>query len=170
MPHQRPTDKKIGPGELVVIDSGAKYAGYHADMTRTVATKGHSEKQKEIYDIVLEAQLKSIDSIKSNISCKEIDSIARDHITNAGYGKYFDHGLGHSLGLEIHENPDFTDLLSERRSHSDGMGDLLRWWYFDGESANVETYNVLVPAHKGIDAFGADWIFDGVSSKLHMNY
>ena len=95
MPHQRPTDKKIEPGELVVIDSGAKYAGYHADMTRTVATKGYSEKQKEIYNIVLEAQLKSIDGIKSNISCKEIDSIARDHITNAGYGKYFDHGLGH---------------------------------------------------------------------------
>ena len=69
MPHQRPTDKKISPGELVVIDSGAKYAGYHADMTRTVATKGYSEKQKEIYDIVLEAQLKSIDGIKSNISC-----------------------------------------------------------------------------------------------------
>ena len=68
MPHQRPTDKKIEPGELVVIDSGAKYAGYHADMTRTVATKGYSEKQKEIYNIVLEAQLKSIDGIKSNIS------------------------------------------------------------------------------------------------------
>ncbi len=113
MPHQRPTDKKIGPGELVVIDSGAKYAGYHADMTRTVATKGYSEKQKEIYDIVLEAQLKSIDSIKSNISCKEIDSIARDHITNAGYGKYFDHGLGHSLGLEIHENPRFSKISTD---------------------------------------------------------
>ena len=113
MPHQRPTDKKIGPGELVVIDSGAKYAGYHADMTRTVATKGYSAKQKEIYDIVLEAQLKSIDGIKSNISCKEIDSIARDHITNAGYGKYFDHGLGHSLGLEIHENPRFSKVSTD---------------------------------------------------------
>ena len=113
MPHQRPTDKKIEPGELVVIDSGAKYAGYHADMTRTVATKGYSEKQKEIYNIVLEAQLKSIDSIKSNISCKEIDSIARDHITNAGYGKYFDHGLGHSLGLEIHENPRFSKVSKD---------------------------------------------------------
>ena len=113
MPHQRPTDKKIEPGELVVIDSGAKYAGYHADMTRTVATKGYSEKQKEIYDIVLEAQLKSIDGIKSNISCKEIDSIARDHITNAGYGKYFDHGLGHSLGLEIHENPRFSKVSKD---------------------------------------------------------
>ena len=52
MPHQRPTDKEIGPGELVVIDSGAKYAGYHADMTRTVATKGYSEQQKDIYNIV----------------------------------------------------------------------------------------------------------------------
>ena len=113
MPHQRPTDKQIEPGELVVIDSGAKYAGYHADMTRTVATKGYSEKQKEIYNIVLEAQLKSIDGIKSNISCKEIDSIARDHITNAGYGKYFDHGLGHSLGLEIHENPRFSKVSKD---------------------------------------------------------
>ena len=113
MPHQRPTDKKIEPGELVVIDSGAKYAGYHADMTRTVATKGYSEKQKEIYNIVLEAQLKSIDGIKSNISCKEIDSIARDHITNAGYGKYFDHGLGHSLGLEIHDNPRFSKVSKD---------------------------------------------------------
>ena len=113
MPHQRPTDKKIGPGELVVIDSGAKYAGYHADMTRTIATKGYSEKQKEIYDIVLEAQLKSIEGIKSKISCKEIDAIARDHITNAGYGKYFDHGLGHSLGLEIHENPRFSKVSTD---------------------------------------------------------
>ena len=113
MPHQRPTDKKIEPGELVVIDSGAKYAGYHADMTRTVATKGYSEKQKEIYDIVLEAQLKSIDCIKSNVSCKKIDSIARDHITSAGYGKYFDHGLGHSLGLEIHENPRFSKVSKD---------------------------------------------------------
>jgi len=113
MPHQRPTDKRIQPGELVVIDSGAKYAGYHADMTRTVATKGYSEKQKEIYDIVLEAQLKSINGIKNNMSCKEIDSIARNHITNAGYGKYFDHGLGHSLGLEIHENPRFSKISTD---------------------------------------------------------
>jgi Xaa-Pro aminopeptidase len=113
MPHQRPTDKKIGPGELVVIDSGAKYAGYHADMTRTVATKGYSEKQKEIYQIVLEAQLKSIQGIKAGVSCKEIDSLARDHIDKAGYGEYFDHGLGHSLGLEIHEDPRFSKVSKD---------------------------------------------------------
>ena len=113
MPHQRPTDKKIGPGELVVIDSGAKYAGYHADMTRTVATKGYSEKQKEIYHIVLEAQLKSIEGIKAGVSCKEVDMLARDLISGAGYGKYFDHGLGHSLGLEIHEDPRFSKVSTD---------------------------------------------------------
>jgi len=113
MPHARPTDRKIGPGELVVIDSGAKYAGYHADMTRTVATKGYSEKQKEIYHIVLEAQLKSIEGIKAGVSCKEIDTLARGHISNAGYGKYFDHGLGHSLGLEIHEDPRFSKVSTD---------------------------------------------------------
>lgn len=72
--------------------------------------------------------------------------------------------------MEIDSNPDFSDLLSERRSHSDGMGDLLRWWTFDSETATVETYEVLVPAHKGIDATGTEWILDGVSNKLHMNY
>lgn len=116
-PHHKPTDRKIGPGELLVIDSGAKFAGYHADMTRSFATKGYSHEQKSIYDIVLNAQVKSIEGIKSGMSCKSIDSIARDHIANAGYSKFFDHGLGHSLGLEIHEDPRFSkvseDVLEE---------------------------------------------------------
>ena len=102
---------------MLVIDSGAKFAGYHADMTRSFATKGFSEEQKSIYDIVLNAQINSINGIKAGVSCKSIDSIARDHITQAGYGKFFDHGLGHSLGLEIHEEPRFSkvsnDILEE---------------------------------------------------------
>lgn len=112
-PHHKPTDRKIGPGELLVIDSGAKFAGYHADMTRSFATKGYSDEQKSIYDIVLEAQTKSIDGIKAGISCKDIDSIARSHIEKAGYGQYFDHGLGHSLGLEIHEDPRFSKVSKD---------------------------------------------------------
>ena len=75
----------------------------------------------------------------------------------------------HHESLEIQENPDFSELLSERRPHSDGMGDLLRWWYFDGANAQYETYNVLVPAHKGLDATGSTWILNGVSNKLHLN-
>ena len=112
-PHHTPTERKIGPGELLVIDSGAKFAGYHADMTRSFATKGYSDEQKTIYDIVLKAQMNSIDGIKSGVSCKSIDKIARDHISSAGYGKFFDHGLGHSLGLEIHENPRFSKVSTE---------------------------------------------------------
>ena len=112
-PHHKPTDRKIGPGELLVIDSGAKFAGYHADMTRSFATKGFSEEQKSIYDIVLEAQTKSIEGIKAGISCKTIDNIAREHIDKAGYGKFFDHGLGHSLGLEIHEDPRFSKVSTD---------------------------------------------------------
>ena len=112
-PHHKPTDRKIGPGELLVIDSGAKFAGYHADMTRSFATKGYSDEQEAIYNIVLQAQIKSIQGIKAGVSCKEIDSIARNHIDNAGYGKYFDHGLGHSLGLEIHEDPRFSKVSKD---------------------------------------------------------
>lgn len=71
--------------------------------------------------------------------------------------------------LPIVEEPDFSDILSERRSHSDGMGDLLRWWKFDNETVNLKTYDVLVPAHKGINALGQTWILEGVSSTLHLN-
>jgi len=112
-PHHKPTDRKIGPGELIVIDSGAKFAGYHADMTRSFATKGFSDKQKEIYDIVLSAQVESIKQIKSGVPCVKIDSVARDIISDKGYGKYFDHGLGHSLGLQIHENPRFSKVSKD---------------------------------------------------------
>ena len=71
--------------------------------------------------------------------------------------------------LPIDEKPDFSELLSERRPHSEGMGDLLHWWKFDSENEFVETYDVFVPAHKGQDAFGKKWIIDGVTSKLHLN-
>ena len=72
--------------------------------------------------------------------------------------------------LPIDEKPDFSELLSERRPHSEGMGDLLHWWKFDSETEFVETYDVFVPAHKGQDAIGQKWILDGVTSKLHLNH
>ena len=72
--------------------------------------------------------------------------------------------------LPIEEKPKFSELLSERRTHSDGMGDLLRWWTFDDESAVVTTHSVLVPAHKGLTATGSKWILNGVSGSLHQNF
>jgi hypothetical protein len=71
--------------------------------------------------------------------------------------------------LEINSEPDFSEILSERRAHSDGMGDLLRWWRFENEGATIETYDVLVPAHISHDASGSKWILDGVTGTLHRN-
>lgn len=71
--------------------------------------------------------------------------------------------------LEIVENPDFSEILSQRRPHSEGMGDLLHWWKFDSKSQKIDTFEVLIPAHKGQDVSGNFWIFDGVSSTLHLN-
>lgn len=109
-PHHQPTERKIQNGEMLKIDFGATYNGYHSDMTRTFFIGKADEKFKKIYNIVAEAQKKAIESIKIGIECKKIDAVARKVITDAGYGKNFGHGLGHSFGLEIHEKPAFSPL------------------------------------------------------------
>lgn len=117
LPHGVPTDKKIENGDLVTMDFGAVINGYRSDMTRTVTVNSADSLQKEIYSIVLDAQLKTLENIKPDVKCCEVDKIARDIISNAGYGDCFGHGLGHSVGLEIHENPSCntrdTTLLKE---------------------------------------------------------
>jgi Xaa-Pro aminopeptidase len=108
LPHGAPTDKAIEPGDLVIIDGGAKYRGYHGDMTRTVVLGKADSKQREIYRIVLEAQRKALEAIRPGMAGKAVDAVARDYISRQGYGEYFGHGLGHSVGLNIHENPRFS--------------------------------------------------------------
>ncbi len=105
MPHAIPGDKKLEVGDFITMDFGCKYKGYCADMTRTVVLGKANEKQKEIYNIVLKAQLAALDAIKAGIPGKAVDKVARDIIAEAGYGAYFGHGLGHSVGLFIHEGP-----------------------------------------------------------------
>jgi Xaa-Pro aminopeptidase len=114
LPHGAPTDKKIQPGELVIIDGGAKYRGYHGDMTRTVVLGKADPQQRRIYRIVLEAQRKALEAIRPGMTGKAVDAVTRDYIARQGYGEYFGHGLGHSVGLNIHENPRFSP--SEERS------------------------------------------------------
>ena len=87
------------------MDFGAVCGGYRSDMTRTVAVGKVSDKQKEVYGTVLRAQKAAIEYIKPGVVCKEVDRVARDIISEAGYGDCFGHGLGHSVGIEIHENP-----------------------------------------------------------------
>lgn len=105
LPHGVPTDKKIQKGDFVTMDFGAVCGGYRSDMTRTVAVGGVSEKQRNVYETVLAAQKKTIEFIKPGVICKDVDRVARDIIAGAGYDGCFGHGLGHSVGLEIHEDP-----------------------------------------------------------------
>lgn len=107
-PHAEPGEKKIEMGDFVTMDFGCMYHGYCSDMTRTVVVGNADRKQREIYDIVLKAQTAVLDALKPGMKGKEYDKIARDIITEAGYGNCFGHGLGHSVGLEIHENPRFS--------------------------------------------------------------
>lgn len=105
LPHGIPSDRKIESGEFVTLDFGCMYHGYCSDMTRTVAVGEPTEEMRKVYDIVLKAQLAGIAATKAGIPGKEIDAAARKVIEDAGYGEYFGHGYGHSLGLEIHESP-----------------------------------------------------------------
>lgn len=104
-PHGVPSGKKIEKGDFVTLDFGATFNGWHSDMTRTVAVGSVSEKQREVYNIVLAAQRAGLSALTAGISGRDTDKAARDVIENAGYGKYFGHGTGHGVGLEIHESP-----------------------------------------------------------------
>ena len=103
--HGVPTDRPVQSNEFVLMDYGATYEGYHSDMTRTVCVGKPTEKMQKIYDIVLKAQLAAIDRIKAGERGADIDKVARDIITEAGYGEAFGHSLGHGVGMEIHETP-----------------------------------------------------------------
>ena len=106
IPHHQPTSRSLASGELLVIDAGAMVAGYHADMTRTVLVGADPEPwQLEIYGLVAAAQLAGAKACASAVPLKTIDAAARSIIEDAGYGREFGHGLGHGVGLEIHEAP-----------------------------------------------------------------
>jgi Xaa-Pro aminopeptidase len=105
MPHGVASDRVIGKGEFVTLDFGAYYKGYCSDITRTVVVGKPSDKQREIYAIVLEAQQAALDRLAPGMTGKQGDALTRDVITRYGYGEYFGHGTGHGFGMEIHEAP-----------------------------------------------------------------
>ena len=105
LPHAIPGKAKVKQGGIILIDWGAKYQGYCSDLTRVIALGKMKSKMREIYQIVLDAQEAAIDVIKPGVKLKDVDKVARDVITKAGYGKEFGHSLGHGLGLDIHEEP-----------------------------------------------------------------
>ena len=105
MPHGVAGDRVIQEGDFVTMDFGALYCGYCADMTRTVAVGYATEEMEKVYNTVYEAQKAGIAATRAGVLGKEIDGAARKVIADAGYGKYFGHGYGHCLGMEVHEAP-----------------------------------------------------------------
>jgi Xaa-Pro aminopeptidase len=106
LPHAEPGEREIGRGELVVFDMGAKLDGYCSDGTRTFAAGGDpDEHAREVYEVVRRAQAAALDAIVAGAEGEAVDAVARELIAEAGYGEHFGHGLGHGVGLEVHEGP-----------------------------------------------------------------
>ncbi|GGP07970.1 Xaa-Pro peptidase family protein [Nonomuraea glycinis] len=105
IPHHAPTDRELRSGDLVTMDFGALYQGYHADMTRTVCLGRPADWQREIYDLVAEAQRAGCQAVLPGVPAQQVDLASRSIIMAAGHGDRFRHGLGHGVGLEIHEDP-----------------------------------------------------------------
>lgn len=115
LPHYRPTGAKIKAKQLLLIDWGAVYEGYHSDMTRTFAVGKVPEKLNEIYTIVYDAHMLAAEALCAGKTTLEIDMVARKHIAKHGYSEFFGHGLGHGIGLNGHEDPRLTNMITPRR-------------------------------------------------------
>lgn len=107
-PHHQPSHRVLDEGDVIKLDFGALYAGYHADMTRTIAFGDPVPELRKIHDVVREAQQAGIDAVRAGVTGGEVDDAARRVVEDAGYGAHFTHGLGHGVGLEIHEGPSFA--------------------------------------------------------------
>jgi Xaa-Pro aminopeptidase len=105
LPHARPTDRNVEPGELVVIDFGCVVDGYCSDMTRTVSVGDPGPAARRLWEVVRESQAAGRDAVAAGVACADVDRASRDVIEAAGWGDEFSHGTGHGVGLEIHESP-----------------------------------------------------------------
>ncbi len=113
LPHYRPGTTKIKKNDMLLIDWGAIYRGYHGDMTRTFALGKWPGRMKEVYEIVLEAQLRAAGALAPGKTTHEVDAVARDYIKDHGFGDAFGHGLGHGMGMNGHEDPRLNPLYPE---------------------------------------------------------
>ncbi len=105
IPHHTPSGRAFAPGDMITIDCGACYDGYHADMTRTVVLAGPAAWQRDLYALVSAAQQAGIEAAVPGAAVAQVDAAAREVIAGAGHGEHFSHGLGHGVGLEVHEAP-----------------------------------------------------------------
>lgn len=148
MPHAVPSEKVLEKGDFITLDFGCKYQGYCSDMTRTVVLGKASEKQKEVYRIVLEAQKTALANLRAGMTGAQGDKLAREVIEKAGYGEYFGHGLGHSVGLEIHENPRLSQ--KEKTVLKPGMIETVEPGIYIPDFGGVRIEDMVVITEDGI--------------------
>jgi Xaa-Pro aminopeptidase len=108
LPHGRASEKPLEAGDFITFDYGARVGGYHSDITRTVVLGTATDRQREVYHVVLDAQQAAVAALRPGMSGKEADGIARDRITGRGFGEHFGHGLGHALGRHVHDGGGLT--------------------------------------------------------------
>lgn len=143
LPHGVPSDKPIQKGEFVLLDFGAVVNGYHSDMTRTFCVGKPNEKMHMIYDIVLKAQLAALNTVRSGISGRELDNVAREIICKEGFGNNFGHSLGHGVGMEIHEMP-YASPSKEDILHENSIVTVEPGIYLEGEfGVRIEDFVVV---------------------------
>ena len=147
--HAVPGNVTLDQGGFLVMDFGCKYEGYCSDMTRTVIIGEPNETHLKIYNTVLEAQLAALKAIKPGMKGKEVDAIARTVISEAGYGAYFGHGLGHAVGLDIHESPRFSTL--EEKIIQPGMVITVEPGIYIPEFGGVRIEDMVVITETGIE-------------------
>lgn len=113
LPHAVSSDREFQDGDFVVMDFGAQYQGYHADMTRTVAIGSVTDRHREVYAVVQEAQKRGCDAARAGMTCRELDDVTRNYISDKGFGDYYVHGTGHGIGLEVHTMPRVSQISDD---------------------------------------------------------
>lgn len=150
LPHAHPTTRALQPGESITIDMGTRFKGYCSDMTRTFCLGEPDAKLREVYDVVLRAQLACEEGLRAGITGQEADALARNAIEQAGYGEYYVHGTGHGVGLEIHENPRLGRTQAEAPLVAGAVVTIEPGIYISGwGGVRIEDMGVITPT--GVD-------------------
>jgi Xaa-Pro aminopeptidase len=153
LPHGTASEKVIENNEIITFDFGARYHHYCSDITRTIFIGSCPKKQKEVYEVVLEAQNMALSYMRDGMSCYDTDKAARDLISGRGYEKCFGHGLGHGLGLKIHEKPRLSPLVSKEVRIRNGMAVTVEPGIYIENEFGVRIEDTVAVVNSGIDVF-----------------